>query len=574
MSGLNFRIYRIDADSAAFEVKNFAEIPRKIIKEYNKLKESEVYTALSSSGNGGSLDDSKDIAFFKKNVEVTPPHSWKNFFNEIKVEFGPISTEIHHIVGFIVDRKREQILAISTGQAYVTFEKYVDYNFPIELAKKIVDPEIKSGEVKSLTGYLQASSLQFRRPRRIPITEAVSSIWTQLSGYLSSDTLANEDFKEIFGEKKKVSVEVKASIGIKQRIKDTNSLAKYIDWLMDVYLDYPIPPGSEENFGFLEAVRKLNPRRHVDLLEKLNSELLHKVRDLDFDEFALCHRNYSLYLGADYYERKFKRSELKIDQEPTVNSVLEDLVTPDIDVNELLEKCRIVAKHDSEEWFDQEGSLRELLCGELSIGDNTYFLLNKEWYELRNDFIDLIKDSFVELASNNTFTAGLNLGQWTQKKEHLFNKSFVNKGNFLVGDLVFSGNIELFDLLHWKNDKVYIIHVKSGFGVQVRDVASQIFNAAQIIENDVLTGKEELKRHFRKIQTKYGSSINEDQFLKLFNKKRVYVLGYGRPTDFTGDPSAVRSNIAKLELVQLRNDMRTYEDNAQLNIQWIEKPEI
>lgn len=572
MSGLNFRIYRIDTDNTIFGEVNIEEIPAKIIDEYNRLKESEVYVALPASEDGGMLDENKKILFFKKNVEVTPPHSWKNFFEEMSVEFGPIRTEIHHIVGFIVDSEKEQVLALSTGQAYVSFEKYVDYHFPIEVAKKIVDPEIKAGEIKSLTGYLQASSLQFRRPRRIPITEAISSIWTQLSGYINSDTLTSDEFKEVFGEKKKVSVEIKASIGIKQRISNTTLLSKYVDWLLDVYLNYPVPSGSEENFGFLEAVRKLDPRKNVSLLERLNSALLRKVSSLDFEDFVLCHRNYSLYLGADRYKRVFDRITTSMDYEPTVDDVLADLVTPGIDVNELLEKCRILAEHDSEQWNNQEGTVKELLCGEISIGDYTYFLLNKEWYELRNDFIELIKTNFIELTSDDTFTAGLDMGAWTQEGEPLFNKSFRNRENFIVGDSVLTENIELFDLLHWDQKKVYIIHVKSGFNASVRDVTSQIFNAAQIIENDMLAGKEKLKKHFEGIQNKYDSTINETQFLNVFDKERIYVLGYGCPSDFTDNPSTVRSNIAKLELVQLRNDMRRYEDNAQLKIQWIEKP--
>lgn len=437
MTGLNFRFYRIETDNPVFEGISIEEIPQKIVDEYNRSKGEQIYTALEASENGGKLDENKKIIFFKKNIEITLPHSWKRFFEEVEVDFGPISTEMHHIVGFIADLEKTQLLTISTGQAYVTFEKYVDYNFPIEVAKKIVEPEIKAGEVRSLTGYLQASSLHFRRPRRISVAEAVSSVWTQLSGSLSSDILARDEFKEIFGEKKKVSIEVKASIGIKQRVSSPTLLAKYIDWLLDVYLNYPIPPGSQEHFGFLESIKKLSSRRHVDILEDLHSHLLQKIRSLDLEDFALCHRDYSLYLGADSYQRIFDRTPTSYDHAPNPEEILSDLEPTSTNTEDVLEKCRVIAKHDSEEWNNREGSVEELLCGELSIGNHTYFLLNKEWYELRNDFIEIIKGNFDELVSDSAFSAGLNLGRWTQAREYQFNLTFNGRANFIVGDTVF-----------------------------------------------------------------------------------------------------------------------------------------
>lgn len=568
---LAFRIYRLDISNIENEL-NIDQIPQKIVERYNIEKEDTVFSLIDSEKYQFQLSPSKKIIFFRKNSANSVPHIWKKFFQEANINFGDINTELQHIAGFIIDSEKNQIFAISTGQAYVIFERYIDYDFPLSIARKIVKPEIKSGDIKGLTGYLQASSLQFRRPRRVSISESVGSIWTTLSGSLREE-IKDETFIRMFGKKSETSVEIKASVYIKKKLSHFTQLSAYIDWLANICDNMDLPPDTGDDFSFLDAVRKISRRKFSTLSENLDKILIEKIENKEFDDFDLCHRQYGFFLNADHYRASIGRKFEIYNSLPSIDQIIHDLYdSNEFNLKDFVEKCCVWAEYDTDTYCNVTGSLKDLICGEIPKDEKTYFLFNNEWFELRPDFVEIINSDFQSIVSDNTSFATLTLPIWSQASEGQYNISFDNQSNFIVGDKVFSENTELFDLLHWESNKLSIIHIKSGFGVKTRDVTSQIANAAQIIENDIKTGSKLLKAHYQRLIDKgLHPLISQDDFIELFKKPREYVLAYGTKNDVLRNRTNIRSNIAKLELVQLENDMRRFENGAYLKLQWIEK---
>lgn len=575
--GLNIRIYRIDRSHSQLERMVANDIPSRIIDLYNEEKQEITYEPLSQN-NILSLG-ANQIHFFKKKFSSNSiPHAWKRFFesDNHEVAFGNMLTSNQHIVGFVLPENEEgNVYVISTGSAYVIFERFVDYGFPLEIAKRIVKPEIKRAETKGLAGALQASSLQFRRPRRISLIEGRGSIWTEVSGFVRDEILTKSDFKEIFGDKSKVGVTIKGSVSVGAKLKTPEKILEYIKWLSKVCEIYPIP--SEEDFAFLDAVKKIDRKKSRELVENLDNELVKKLNE-EPNSFELSHSESSLYLNSDSFIAKYGNQRTQYDVNPDIDELKKSFDANFDRVN--IEKIRIEGQYSTEEYQNRGGTLKDLLCGELKFGEENYFLFNNHWFNLSFHFLSEISKDFNSIFKTGHII-GLNFPAWekiTNSQGRLaYNEGKYNElvcqrnDNSILGDKIFYQNVELFDILIWDEENVYIIHNKSGFNVNIRDVASQIFNSAQIIEASSSAGLSDLDVYYERLSNANRTDLSKEDFYKIIKKKRHYVLGYGKHTEVTNS-SDTSSSVAKLEIVQLRNDMLRFQVNQHpLKINWIKQ---
>src|SRR5690606_38675418 len=138
-----------------------------------------------------------------------------------------------------------------------------------------------------------------------------------------------------------------------------------------------------------------------------------------------------------------------------------------------------------------------------------------------------------------------------------YNDNYKSQSNWLDADRVFWENVEIADLFHRSNNKLYIIHNKRDFGVTVRDVCSQILHSMNVINRmrDTANEKEAGKYYDKIISTRYKgreAPISKEDFIELLLKTKasdiIYVMGYvnDKPVAIT-----TGSNIAKFEAVKL-----------------------
>jgi hypothetical protein len=109
----------------------------------------------------------------------------------------------------------------------------------------------------------------------------------------------------------------------------------------------------------------------------------------------------------------------------------------------------------------------------------------------------------------------------------------------------------------------------------VRDVRSQIVNAATIIENDLRTSAPtRLKRHHQALVRRGRTTLTEGEFLALFARPRTYVLAYSTGTKVTGETvDRFGSTVARMEVVALNGQFRqitSTSNTTELRIAWIE----
>lgn len=569
--GITPPIYKIDADAAIEVVGATADVkdlPAKIIGLYNRQKAEEIYA------KQGDADIDGCSLILYRNMKTRPStSSWVSFFKGSGIKLEDIQNQMQHLVCFVV--VDDELYAYTAGQSSVCFERFIDISFPIEVGRRVAKAELKGAKSSQITGTTLASDVHFRDPRRITYLESLDNVWTALSGQLKDSVLGEKTLKDIYGTKSKMRLDVTSAIRLGPRIESPAKLVKLIRWMASK-AEEALP--LDDAWAGLDAIKVLNPRKRKDLIEKLKKDLAKRIFiKKDWTNISVAHIDASLYDNATCYTVSQGEKVLyEADSAPSLSDFVNNMA---VDSANLLDNLTsVVIQTENSDYFNggvwTSGPLMNHLHGEIRHGGKTYFLLAGKWYEVDATYIEQITKDFIGTLSTLDLDASIvGLRDWQNAdSEGTYNDgAFANSIN---GDRVLTDNIELFDGLISDGSTTYIVHVKRNFDVKVRDVRSQVLNSAQIIENDLRVGtREKLKSHHARLVEWKRTTISEDDFLKLFENPRIYVMAYGSKTKVSESTiQKFNSRIARMEVVSLNNQFRqisSAESQAKLGISWI-----
>ncbi len=585
-------LYKINLDIVANvlegEQNSLNDIPPLLVSKYNESRresddqDTRQYQALETANNA-RFAQQNNLKFYKKQQATAITHSWANFFRKQGIDLGPIQSATPNIVCFIP--YGDDLFAFTTGSASVIFEQFIDQSFPIELAKRIVNPEVKGGKQQAISGAIQASDIYFRRPTRINAANSHQEVWKNLSGTLLKSVRESDEFTSVFGSRRSVSIAIKASIKISAKIDDPSQLVEMLGWIGNK-VDEELSADQKSAFAFFDAIRPLTTRKDGPLIAKLNAEIAHRLLSGDSSEndISLTHEDASQFMNADIY--KLKLANYTIEEwrgaQPDaddVSSAINDADNEELSDQEKLEKIKLCGVYDDAPYLNTEGSVIRHLSGELSFDDNTYYLLNGSWYRVEGIFQDITDDQLKERLETGRYTSlthnDLSLSVYDHLGEPPYNAEQAGE-NKVVGDRVLYHNLELSDVLHYGNEEfVDIIHVKRELNGSVRDLVSQIRNAIETIENDLNLNKTILAEYYNLLESRgrIPSSMTKEDFLELFERDRRYVFAYIRNEGVSSsNADQLESSIAKNEMVSLlQYSQQVLRPSASLHLVWIPK---
>lgn len=229
------------------------------------------------------------------------------------------------------------------------------------------------------------------------------------------------------------------------------------------------------------------------------------------------------------------------------------------------------------ETFDSNGTIltRETLyhhfCTEISLDGKSYFLIEKDWFEIRQTFIDKINEQCSDAIRTHTYN-GPKMKKWKGNDENEYNASYLNETGTFVFDKFTPQNIEACDLMKVDNDKIYYYHVKKGFNNSMRDLCNQVMIAARRVNEDTKMGYIFHQHLYETVENNNGISdyfINaksalaktaKNDFMELVKGKEIiFVLAVLDTADnrtLLHDLKNFNSNIAKFCLNELVKNMR------------------
>lgn len=464
------------------------------------------------------------------------------------------------------------------------FDPLIDQSFPIEIAKRIVNPEVKGGKQQAISGAIQASDIYFRRPTRISAANSHQEVWKNLSGTISDSVRNSESFTAIFGARRSVSVDIKASIKISARIDNPQKILDMLNWFREL-VDTELTDQQKQDFSFFDAIRPLNTRQYGLLISELNDEIANKVMNYDPNEceLSLSHEDSSRFINAEAYRLKLAGTTVyewsgSVPDSQQLAAQLNSGLLTGITARERLERYKLLCWHQDEQYLNTDGTVLSQLSGELKYQVTIYYLLNGGWYRVEGTFLKITDDELKDILKSGIRTEliyntiGLSVFNHVGG-EPVYNKDQVGV-NKIVGDTVFYDNIELSDVLYY-GDRGYLdsIHVKRGLNNSTRDLVSQMRNAMEIIENDLnVSGHPALHKYYASLLSRNRTNgVSGVNFIKLFtNRKRRYNFAYTNQNELSTElVDSLGSTIAKNEIVSLLQYSKQFREVTSLHLVWI-----
>ncbi len=587
-------IYKIDYENPFFEgCSSLSDAVTRIITRGNEKIQSKVR---NNRGRGIEVDSYAltqirdvesqgfEISLFHSRRSV--PNSWNDFLASVLQENQGLYNQNHDFIVFVSDDVN--LFCFTGGIAGNLVEDICDESFPKDLMIRLSDPEkIKQAKSRGLTGAFYARDLYFRGDYSISPTEAFGSIWKDVRASIREEIWDDEDWQAILGDRtsKDISCDVKSSFKLRKRVsfEDAIGLIGKFKEVMD------IPPSESEAAGFyflntIKLVRNKEEKQKLnDLLAQRAYTWLTDAANSPAFDFDFCHKDYGNFYEANRYVAKHGNSELhEWDRIPEASQVLLDLraefdlSTFDSFNRDFTGGIKIAAECADDELKTTRGTILDHLNGEMEVVEDevsrTYFLVDKNWCLVNDDFINVLSQEF------STYINALNLDEvslkpWSIGDEGEYNESFIGERGFVVGDRITLNGIELFDLLYLDNDNLYIIQVKDGLGSCTRDACSQLRNSARIIEESLKGADHKKLREFYQrlhntsiayaqrpdYQSQLAALGTAEDFIDLLQaKQRTYLLAfrYGEDKQSVID---TRSNIAKFEILGLKDGMKSFD---------------
>lgn len=547
---------------------------RKLMKE-KKYKEQKVTP---------NLNHDYDISLFYR--EKTSPIRWKGFISSIAIAGEQILKRDKALsesyVILLYSKNAKCYYASTGGHGHMIIQDIATSDLGLEILSRILKPEdkaLRASKERSLTGGILGSVKIFRNDYNLYENESFGSIYNELNAAVNKDKLIN-----IFGfppaEIKsdslciaKNSFSIKKSITFKELLRIISCCEKLL---------------SQPSVVEINTVEKIG-RGNAVLIKDLNKLVDGKVYanyldDNKFFSVEVSHRDFERYYLSTYSIFTFfyggAENELKL-EEPVreiqtlldyIRSINTTISQQDFDK---ITASAILTTYDDDGAIMTTETFRNHYCTEVSHLGKSYFLIEKDWYEISKTMIDKINHTCQEFITSRTYQ-GPKMHSWDRAvhpDENDYNASYIPIKDTMVFDKVLPSNIEVCDIVRWDNDNIFLYHVKKGFNNTMRDLCNQILIAARRVLEDSKDGYKFIGDLYDKLnsitpKTQYFidaknqlKSISKKDFIALFQKRKiVFVLAVLDDVKtirtLTKDIEDYDSNIAKFSLNELTKNMR------------------
>ncbi|WDF46272.1 TIGR04141 family sporadically distributed protein [Chryseobacterium sp. KACC 21268] len=532
-------------------------------------------------------EDLSDLYDVKVYYKIIPSDvKWKDFIsNVVEADQNILKVNKSSSESYIIlfqNKLTNKIYASTGGYAHITIKEIATTDFGIEILARIVksdDKALKSVKERNLTGGIQGEIKFFRNDYNLYDNDSFGKIYNELNALLTKDILVKSfgfNLKDLNSNSlciAKDSFSIKKSISFDELLK----IIKRCEYLFDN--EDPIEINSVNKVAKSEAVLKEN------LFDTLVTNAYQNYIDSNnFFSIEISNKDFDKYFQATKSKLSFhfrrKPKEIIIDDVfREFQSVIFEILTACGDSLNYEEFKKIINSARLET-FDENNitltyeNLSSHFCSEIVYNGQNYFLLEKDWYQIKQSFIDKINDQTSNFLEENKYL-GPRLEKWedTLKIENDYNASYLTKENTFVFDKFTPFNIEACDILKIEGDNIYFYHIKKGFDNSMRDLCNQVYIASRKVLEDVKDDYKYLESLYDSVKNNNGESIyyqnaktqfedvSKTQFIKkIRDKKIIFVLAVldtsnsGRRLDKEIDK--FDSNIAKFTLVELSKNMR------------------
>ncbi|MBF4508418.1 TIGR04141 family sporadically distributed protein [Flavobacterium sp. JLP] len=587
------------------KIQNNFYLLKETKKEFKKLKiveEKIDFTYLKKLFREKQFKEQTILSNLSKEYEIklyykktTTPIKWKDFIKTIvnpnqEILKSSYSTSESYIIIFY-NSKTKKYFASTGGYAHVVVQEIATNDFGLEILSRILkadDKALRSSKERNLTGGIQGSIKFFRNDYNLYENESFGNIYNELNASINKDQLV-----KVFGfAKHNLKLDslciAKNSFSLKKSISFTELLNIIEKCENLIKTPKIVEINSVEKISKSDSVLLYN--LWVDLNQKIYANYINpntffsvEISNKDFEKYYYANSTTVSISIKNKVEKLLFEEGIR-----NIQTILDQIRILDSSLSLIdFEKC---IDSGYIETIDENGSvltrdsLKNHFCTEVSLsGSNkSYFLIEKDWYEIGKTFIDKINEQSTHFITSNKYK-GPKMEKWLKGTENEYNSKYFKISNSFVFDKFTPENIEACDVMRWDNEKVYFYHVKKGFNNSMRDLCNQIFIASRKIKEDSKNGyifldllyetvtKNKGVTNYSKDAKKYlFKNITKSDFKNLV-KDRTFVFVLAVLDDSVGsirkletDIDKFESNIAKFSLNELCKGLRNLEVEFQI----------
>lgn len=561
-----------------FEGTGFEEIVDEIISIANE----------NDAGLRVSNLSRKDFGNYKVRIYYSYakyPPKWRDFLEPILDKNSVLAkceNQSYSYACFIGYDKN--VYVITGGFGSLVVGRFMVPNFGLEILVRLFERDskvVKHIQERGFTGNVLGQTKFYRGDQRFSDENQFGKILKKVQAELNKKILkktfgfSDGDLRrEVSGCLAKESFQINKSVNFDTLL----ALIKRFDEILRL----------KPKFSLNKVIHISNRNSHY---KKLREELDEWVIDNLYNECKkgidpdvdFCHKYFEKYLSASSYLIMIEKGEpIALPKHSTFGDIVrllkikEEYLDEDVHHFKFSVLERRLQSLDEEGVILTSGYILDHIHGEFSYKGQTYFLMDREWYQIQPSFIKDLNTECTEILkyawSEDLITEAFDL----KKRESTFNLKFVNKPGFYVFDTITPENIESCDILKCDGNGLYLIHVKKGFDNSIRDLTSQINIAAKRIQNDLRTGYNYIEMIERQtVKGKKSKNVDcqkmgnqtfpKDGMISLFKGKGPQNINFclafvdksETKRDLKNELHKFRSNIAKFSLIELKRELNS-----------------
>lgn len=470
----------------------------------------------------------------------------------------------------------DYLFAFVGGTGIWAISRFINYRFGLEFYEYLADLQsdvVNFITTRGISGKLSQQSETFRDGQNLGDTLNFTNIPTRINLLLRED-LINTVFDFIAFNSDKIYVEVSSYFCIKSRVtfQEIHLIFKKIAEIVDTGIYTPLTSFVLVKDHYLTDVIyrfELYYRIRQDMFDRLTPSSATNPPKFDIDfihpsklqEFYECDRyeifprgaKIPIYSGND-------RGKLYIEGLKYLYNNFNPLT-----FNYLLSGIRVYGFKGNTQ--KTHAMFTQHITCELSINAAPVFLIDSNYYQVKNDFVQTINSTCQDMLYRNYLRDNILTIPWqANATEGRYNSDYHELAGFRVFDKALSQNIELCDLFFEDENSIYFIHVKKGFDAKIRDLSNQIVISATRFWNDKNSGTFEfldgiIESYNANLENAHRQIVS-DEFKNSINTKEIFFVMAFKSTLNTGvdirqNVLTLRSNIAKYSLIQCVRDMNT-----------------
>lgn len=426
------------------------------------------------------------------------------------------------------------IFAITGGQGYNVISNYIDRDFGYKFLTFMGFSEfkVKGSSEKSIVGHVFSESRFFREGYDFNFEDRFGKSLDSINVTANVDYITKIFDLSFSNKRKLVSCDVKNGLTIRKKA-NIIEIINIIRKLLEINL-------SENQFASLKIINQST--KNKALLDKLENDLWHNlftwinsdntqtettfafdIMNEDIERFFTA-SNYSIYHNG-------QETECSVDDTCNLKMLLKDTYEKYVseksyDSFRLFFSNSQLVSHDVDRTeITNDYVINHIYC-ESQYNNKVYFRIDRQWSIVEDEFKIKLEKDFSSLLPEYTISLPFTTVFKGESEVDIINRISKESDVIKAHQTYPDGRHEFCDLIYWSLDMVYIIHVKVGTGVEIRELTQQIDLSAQRYKRCKASGNREyFYSVYNTLSKNNRTNLSQDDFINILNNKNPCFVG-------------------------------------------------